>query len=132
MFPGQGSQYVGMLKDMKDVPEVREMLDKSLDILGWDVLQLCLEGPEEKLENTQYTQPAMYIGGLAGLAKLRKEKPECAENPTFVAGLSLGEYPALCAAGVFTFEDGLELVKLRGEAMNEAAGESPQAMLSVA
>merc|ERR1719313_1469759 len=118
---------------MKDVPEVKEMLDKSKDILGWDVLDLCLNGPEEKLENTQYTQPALFIGGLAGIEKLRAENPEAASNPTFVAGLSLGEYTALCAAGVFSFEDGLKLVKLRGEAMQEAATtQGKQLMLSVA
>jgi len=133
MFPGQGSQYVGMLKEMKDDPAVKGMLDKSKEILGWDVLDLCLNGPEEKLANTQYTQPAMYIGGLAGLEKLRKEKPAEASNPTFIAGLSLGEYTALCAAGVFSFEDGLKLVKLRGEAMQEAATtQGKQLMLSVA
>merc|ERR1719217_338155 len=133
LFPGQGSQYVGMLKEMKDEPKVKEMLDKSKEILGWDVLDLYLNGPEEKLENTQYTQPCMYIGGLAGIEKLRKEKPKEASNPTFVAGLSLGEYTALCAAGVFSFEDGLKLVKLRGEAMQEAATtQGKQLMLSVA
>jgi len=133
LFPGQGSQYVGMLKTVKDLPKVKEMLDKSKDILGWDVLELCLNGPEEKLAETKYCQPAMFIGGLAGFEKLRAEKPECADNPTFVAGLSLGEYTALCAAGVFSFEDGLKLVKLRGEAMQEAAANGgPQGMLSVA
>jgi len=96
-------------------------------------LDLCLNGPEEKLEQTQYTQPCMFIGGLAGVEKLRKEKPECAAHPTFVAGLSLGEYTALCVAGVFSFEDGLRLVKLRGEAMQEAATtQGKQLMLSVA
>lgn len=133
LFPGQGSQYVGMLKEMKDEPAVKDMLTKAKDILGWDVLELCLNGPEEKLENTQYCQPCMFIGGLAGLEKLRKEKPDHAEHPTFVAGLSLGEYTALCAAGVFSFEDGLKLVKLRGEAMHEAATtQGKQLMLSVA
>jgi [acyl-carrier-protein] S-malonyltransferase len=133
LFPGQGSQYVGMLKEMKDEPAVKDMLEKSKEILGWDVLDLCLNGPEEKLENTQYTQPAMFIGGLAGVEKLRKDKPECANNPTFLAGLSLGEYTALCVAGVFSFEDGLKLVKIRGEAMQEAATtQGKQAMLSVA
>merc|ERR1719487_2532568 len=110
-----------MLKDMKDDAAVKEMLEKSKEILGWDVLDLCLNGPEDKLEVTSNCQPAMFVGGLAGLAKLRKDKPECADNPTFVAGLSLGEYTALCMAGVLTFEDGLKLVKLRGEAMQEAA-----------
>jgi [acyl-carrier-protein] S-malonyltransferase len=133
LFPGQGSQYVGMLKEMKDVPAVKEMLEKSKEILGWDVLDLCLNGPEEKLAETKYTQPCMFIGGLAGREKLRATKPDDAGKPMYVAGLSLGEYTALCAAGVFTFEDGLKLVKLRGEAMQEAAETGgKQAMLSVA
>lgn len=133
VFPGQGSQYVGMLKEAQDIPAVQDMLQKANEILGWDVLDLCLNGPEEKLEETKHCQPCMFIGGLAGVEKLRIEKPECAGNPTFVAGLSLGEYTALCAAGVFSFEDGLKLVKLRGEAMQEAAtsGTSKQKMLSV-
>merc|ERR1712039_833332 len=133
LFPGQGSQYVGMLKEMKDNPAVKEMLEKSKDILGWDVLDLCLNGPEEKLAETKYCQPAMFIGGLAGREKLRAEKSDCADKPMFIAGLSLGEYTALCAAGVFTFEDGLRLVKLRGEAMQEAAETGgKQLMLSAA
>jgi [acyl-carrier-protein] S-malonyltransferase len=122
-----------MLKEMKDDPAVKSMLEKSKDILGWDVLDLCLNGPEEKLEETKHCQPAMFIGGLAGLEKLRKDKPDAAANPTFVAGLSLGEYTALCVAGVMSFEDGLKLVKLRGEAMQEAATtQGKQLMLSVA
>jgi len=84
------------------------------------------------LENTAYTQPAMFVGGLAAVEKLRQDKPECAANPKFVAGLSLGEYTALCVAGVFGFEDGLKLVKLRGEAMHEASLKGKQLMLSVA
>jgi len=132
LFPGQGSQYMGMLTLMKDDPAVQDMLEKSKEILGWDVLDLCQNGPEEKLEQTQYTQPCMFIGGLAGFEKIKKEKPECA-HPTFVAGLSLGEYTALCVSGVFSFEDGLRLVKLRGEAMQEAATtQGKQLMLSVA
>jgi len=108
-------------------------LDNAKDILGWDVLDLCLNGPEDKLEITSNTQPAMFIGGLAGIEKLKKDKPNEATNPTIVAGLSLGEYTALCHAGVFSFEDGLKLVKLRGEAMQEAAtSQGKQLMLSVA
>merc|ERR1719160_315429 len=122
-----------MLKEIKDEPAVKDMLEKSKEILGWDVLDLCLNGPEEKLAETKYTQPAMFIGGLAGVEKLRKEKPEYTANPTYVAGLSLGEYTALCVSGVFSFEDGLRLVKLRGEAMQEAATtQGKQLMLSVA
>lgn len=132
MFPGQGSQYVKMLEGVMDIPAVKDMLDKSKDILGFDLLDICLNGPEEKLEETRYCQPALFIAGLAGVEKLRLTNPDAAENPTFVAGLSLGEYTALCKAGVFSFEDGLKLVKLRGEAMQEAAAMGKQAMLSVA
>merc|ERR1712151_1288296 len=87
----------------------------------------------EKLVETKYCQPAMFIGGLAGLEKLRIEKPDRVERAAVMAGLSLGEYTALCAAGVLSFEDGLKLVKLRGEAMQEAAENGgKQLMLSVA
>merc|ERR1712050_426430 len=114
------------------MPKVKEMLDKSKDILGYDILEICLNGPETKLEETKYCQPAMFIAGLAGVEKLRGEREEAVSRCQVVAGLSLGEYTALCTAGVFTFEDGLKLVKLRGEAMQAAASASKQAMLSVA
>lgn len=132
LFPGQGSQYVKMLEMVKDIPRVKEMLVKSIDILGYDILQICLQGPEEKLEETRYCQPALFIGGLAGVEKLRQENAAAVEQAKVMAGLSLGEYTALCAAGVFSFEDGLRLVKLRGEAMQEAAAMGEQLMLSVA
>eukprot|EP00747_Dinoflagellata_sp_TGD_P110007 gnl/TRDRNA2_/TRDRNA2_170837_c0_seq46.p1 gnl/TRDRNA2_/TRDRNA2_170837_c0~~gnl/TRDRNA2_/TRDRNA2_170837_c0_seq46.p1 ORF type:complete len:408 (-),score=116.20 gnl/TRDRNA2_/TRDRNA2_170837_c0_seq46:223-1446(-) len=131
-FPGQGSQYVNMLKEVKDMPKVKEMLDKSINILGWDVLELCLNGPEDKLAETKHCQPAMFIGGLAGLEKLKADQPDKVNQAAIMAGLSLGEYTALCAAGVMEFEDALRLVKLRGEAMQEAATVGKQAMLSVA
>jgi len=132
MFPGQGSQYLKMLEEVKDLPAVKQMLLKANEILGWDVLDMCLNGPEEKIEETCNCQPIMFLGGMCGMEKLRAERPEAAERPQLVAGLSLGEYTALCVAGVFTFEDALKLVKLRGEAMQEAANASKQAMLSVA
>lgn len=108
------------------------MLVKANEILGYDILQICSEGPEEKLAETRFCQPAMFIAGLAGLEKLRLEREEAATRFQTSAGLSLGEYTALCAAGVFTFEEGLKLVKIRGEAMQAAANSSKQAMLSVA
>ena len=132
LFPGQGSQYVKMLDGVKDVPEVKEMLSKADSILGYDLLNMCLTGPEEKLAETKYCQPAMFVGGLAGVCKLKSQNLDAAERPRCMAGLSLGEYTALCAAGVLSFEDGLKLVKLRGEAMQEAAQVGKQAMLSVA
>lgn len=132
LFPGQGSQYVKMMAGVKDIPAVQEMLKTAKMVLGMDILELCLKGPEAKLEETQFCQPAMFIAGLAGLEKLRGERAEAVERCQVMAGLSLGEYTALCASGVFTFKDGLELVKLRGEAMQEAASVGKQAMLSVA
>lgn len=132
LFPGQGSQYVGMLKDVQEMPAVKEMLDKAAHILGYDVLELCLNGPEERLESTRFCQPCMYIAGLAGVEVLRRERPDLVERARAVAGLSLGEYTALTVAGVFSFEEGLRLVKLRAEAMQEAAESSPQLMASVA
>lgn len=132
MFPGQGSQYVKMLEKVKDIPAVQDILQKSQTILGWDLLELCLQGPEAKLEETQYCQAVMFVAGLAGYEKLRLEKPQAVDSPMAVCGLSLGEYTALCVAGVIDFEDCLRLVKIRGEAMQEAAAMSKQLMLSVA
>jgi [acyl-carrier-protein] S-malonyltransferase len=108
------------------------MIAKAQPILGFDILDLCLKGPESKLEDTVNCQPAMFIAGLAGVEKLRADREEAVTRCQALAGLSLGEYTALCVAGVFTFEDGLKLVKLRGQAMQEAATSSKQAMLSVA
>jgi len=132
LFPGQGSQYMKMMTSVESIPKVQEMLKSAKDILGWDVLDLCKNGPEAKLEETKFCQPVMFIAGLAGIEKLRGDKPEVVDRFQVAAGLSLGEYTALCAAGVFSFEDGLRLVKLRGEAMQEAATIGKQAMLSVA
>jgi [acyl-carrier-protein] S-malonyltransferase len=132
LFPGQGSQYVGMLKEVMDRPAVKEMLAKAEEILGWDPKELALNGPEDKLSETRFTQPLMLIAGLAALDKLKEEKPDVYDRPQAMAGLSLGEYTALVAAGVLTFEDGLSLVKIRGEAMQRASEATPQAMCSVA
>merc|ERR1712187_556806 len=113
------------------IPKVQELLKKADDILGYSITDMCLKGPEAKLEETQYCQPAMFIAGLAGLEKLRQDNPEAAAHFQVAAGLSLGEYTALCAAGVFTFEDGLTLVQQRGKYMQEAAevGKELDAML---
>merc|ERR1712224_273236 len=127
IFPGQGSQYVKMMLEAQNIPSVADMLRTAKAILGYDILELCLKGPESKLSETEFCQPAMFIGGLAAVEKLKQSKPECVERCQAVAGLSLGEYTALVVAGVFTFEDGLKLVKLRGEAMQEAAAASQQA-----
>jgi len=121
-----------MMKEMVDVPAVKDMIEKAKDILGYDIAEICISGPESKLEQTQYWQPAMFIAGLAGLEKLRLESPDVVSRASVMAGLSLGEYTALCAAGVMSFEDCLKIVKLRGEAMQEASEKPKQIMLSIA
>jgi len=132
LFPGQGSQYVGMLKDVMGRPSVKSLLDRAQTILRWDPRDLCLNGPAEKLEETQYCQPIMFLAGLAAVEVLRESRPDVVDRCFCMAGLSLGEYTAITAAGVLTFEDGLKLVQLRAEAMQEASKRTPQAMCSVA
>mmetsp|Transcript_17567 Transcript_17567/g.55324 ORF Transcript_17567/g.55324 Transcript_17567/m.55324 type:complete len:555 (-) Transcript_17567:137-1801(-) len=132
LFPGQGSQYVGMLKEQLERPSVKVMLEKAKEILGWDPKELALNGPEQKLSETKYCQPLMFIAGLAAREILKETKPDVYERPQATAGLSLGEYTAVVAAGVLSFEDGLRLVQIRGEAMQQATDLVPQAMCSVA
>jgi len=124
-----------MMKSLKDLEPVKEMLKKANDILGYDMLDLMLNGPEDKLERTNYCQPAMYIAGLAAVEQLKVDDPDQVSRCMALAGLSLGEYTALTVAGVFDFETGLKLVKARGEAMDfetSKQGAPKQAMLSVA
>lgn len=122
LMPGQGSQYVGMLRNVQDMPAVQVMLEKAKAILNYDILDVMLNGPEEKLASTIFCQPAMYIANLAAIERLKADEPEKVVRCTAFAGLSVGEYSALTAAGVFDFETGLKLVKARAEAMDfEAA-----------
>mmetsp|Transcript_96033 Transcript_96033/g.296164 ORF Transcript_96033/g.296164 Transcript_96033/m.296164 type:complete len:561 (+) Transcript_96033:95-1777(+) len=132
LFPGQGSQYVGMLKDCVNIPAVKEMLATAEKVLGWDLKELCLKGPENQLSETKYCQPAMFVAGMAAIEVMRESKKDTVERPQAVAGLSLGEYTAICAAGVLDFEDALKLVKLRAEAMQGATEAVAQCMCSVA
>jgi len=133
MFPGQGSQYVGMMKDCMDLPGVQAMLKEANKILGWDVKELVLSGPAAKLEETKFCQPVMFIAGMAALEVMKAgDKKEEVDRCQAVAGLSLGEYTAICAAGVLSFGETLKLVKIRAEAMQKATDLCPQAMCSVA
>lgn len=128
IFPGQGSQSVGMGKDLYDSrPEARAVLDQVDAVLGRPLLETLFHGPEDRLKDTFNTQPALYAVGLAALAALRAE----GIGPDVVAGHSLGEYCALQAAGVFSFADGLRLVQARASAMAEAAQAQPGAMAAI-
>ncbi|CAM4420743.1 MAG: Polyketide biosynthesis malonyl CoA-acyl carrier protein transacylase PksC [Legionella sp.] len=113
VFPGQGSQAIGMGKDLFN--DFTPLINEADEILGYSITQLCLEDPQKRLNNTQYTQPALFtISALSFLKKLQENE----KQPDFFMGHSLGEYNALFAAGVFDFATGLQLVKKRGELMS--------------
>ena len=131
LFPGQGSQCVGMLKSIAHVPEVRSMCDRASAILGYDLLDVCVNGPKSKLDDTAFAQPALFVAGLAAAEKLRADSPDVVRRCSRVAGLSLGEYTALVFAGAMSFEDGLRVVKARAESMKAAAEAGDHGMLSV-
>ena len=117
VFPGQGSQKVGMGDTLFD--EFSDLTARADAVLGYSIKDLCLNDPNEVLSKTQYTQPALYV--VNALSYLKKVQ-ETGSTPDFVAGHSLGEYNALFAAGAFDFETGLKLVKKRGELMSQASG----------
>lgn len=132
LFPGQGAQHVGMGKAIVEKSAAaRALFDQANQILGYDLAKLCFEGPEEKLNTTEVSQPAIYVTSLACLEVLKAEQPGVIEKCTLTAGLSLGEYTALVFAGAMSFADGLRVVKKRGEAMQAASDATPSGMVSI-
>ena len=132
LFPGQGAQNVGMGRKLAEsLPAVRQLFDRAAEILGYDLAQLCFEGPAEELDSTVYSQPALFVTSLAAIESLRASKPDVPLACEAAAGLSLGEYTALVYAGVMDFETGLRVVQERGAAMQEAADATPSAMVSI-
>lgn len=133
MFPGQGAQFVGMCADVvKDVPAAKALFDEASEILGYDLLQVCTEGPKEKLDSTVISQPAIFVASMAAVEKLKQEEgQEALDAATCAMGLSLGEYSALCFAGALSFADGVKITKARGEAMQAASDAVDTGMVSV-
>jgi len=128
LFPGQASQYVGMAQDLcEKFSLARELFSRANQVLGFDIQQICFAGPEEKLTQTDVTQPAIFIHS-AIVTRLLVEKGML---PDMVAGHSLGEYSALFAAGVLDFDEALLLVKRRGELMQRAGVENPGTMAAI-
>jgi [acyl-carrier-protein] S-malonyltransferase len=126
IFPGQGSQYVGMGRDFfENDPESRALFRHADALLGFELSTLCFDGPEEELRQTCNTQPAIFLQSMVALRKMTGRKPD------MVAGHSLGEYSALVAAGALSFEDGLQLVRLRGELMQKAGEEQRGTMAAI-
>lgn len=131
LFPGQGSQTVGMGGELAAQFHVaRQTFKEADDVLGFDLSRLCFEGPEAELTDTINAQPALYTAGIAALRTLYEEL-EGGFRPAYVAGHSLGELTALTAAGALSFPDGLRLVRRRGELMRAADEHSPGGMTAL-
>ena len=127
VFPGQGSQYVGMTQKIPESAVKKELFNKASEILGFDLFEICEKGPQETITSTDVTQPALFtVSAIYDV--LLKEK---GINRDIVAGHSVGEYAALFSANAISFETGLKLVRTRGLLMKEASNRSPGKMLAV-
>ena len=132
LFAGQGSQYIGMGKDLyESFPESKAVFDKADKVLGFALSKLCFEGPLEELVKTHNSQPAILTVSIAALEAFKTVPNVHISAPSYVAGLSLGEYSALVAAEAISFEDAVYLVRQRGEFMQEEAEKKPGKMLSL-
>jgi [acyl-carrier-protein] S-malonyltransferase len=130
LFPGQGAQYVGMGRDIVQAyPEAAAVFEKANSIVEYDLRAICFDGPADKLNSTAVSQPAIFTVSVA-ILEVMKSRPVTVDMvPAAMAGLSMGEYTALYAAGLMSFEDGLKLVQRRGGAMQAASEMSEGAML---
>lgn len=129
VFPGQGSQIVGMGKDLAEaIPECRALFDRANELLGYDLASICFEGPQEELNKSNHAQLGIFVTSAAALKAM-----DLKQSLEFdvVAGHSLGEWTALYAAGVVSFEETIKILKARGEFMQAAAEANPGAMLAV-
>ena len=130
LFAGQGAQFVGMGRDLAEShPTAKALIDQADEALGYSLSKICFFGPEEELVRTEHAQPAIYLVGWAALQLLKEQVPGLAFDAT--AGLSLGEFTALAAADALGFEDGLRVVRRRGEVMQEACEASAGGMAAI-
>jgi malonyl CoA-acyl carrier protein transacylase len=132
LFPGQGAQTVGMgVALAEQFPESRKLFDRASSLLGYDLLTLCGDGPADRLNSTEHSQPALMVCSLAALEKLKENAPELVSSCNVAAGLSLGEYTALVFADAIDFDTGIRLVHQRGKAMQQASDAVPGGMVSI-
>jgi [acyl-carrier-protein] S-malonyltransferase len=132
LFPGQGAQALGMGKQLcETLPAARQLFDEASQILGYDLTDVCWNGPVERLNSTVVSQPALFVASLAALESLKTTDAISVNLCSAAAGLSLGEYTALTFAGAMSFQDGLRVVQKRGEAMQAASDANPSGMVSL-
>ena len=131
LFPGQGSQYVGMGNKLHEFSECKDIFTKADEALGFSISSICSEGPEEKLKLTEFTQPAIVTHSIALFQKLKTILSNKDIKIDRVLGHSVGEYPALVAAGVLKFEDAVKAVNLRGKYMQEAVAPGDGKMYAI-
>ena len=130
VFPGQGSQIVGMGKDFAEaIPACKALFDQANEILGYDLSSLCFEGPQEELNKSNHAQLGLFVASAAAYRALELQQPEFEYD--LLAGHSLGEWTALYVSGVVGFEDTIKILRARGEAMQAACEKNPGAMLAV-
>lgn len=131
LFPGQGSQYVGMGQNLLKFPGARDIFELANEVLKYDLLKICLEGPTSTLNKTIHCQPAVMVISLAALEKLKEERPNVIDNCAATSGFSLGEITALVFAGAIPFDKALRLVQTRAEAMQAACESVEGGMLTI-
>ncbi|WP_372807146.1 ACP S-malonyltransferase [Pontiella sp.] len=130
VFPGQGSQIVGMGKDLAEaIPECKALFDQANEILGYDLAAICFDGPQDELNKSNHAQLGIFVCSAAAFKALELKQPDLQFD--LLAGHSLGEWTALYVAGVVGFEDAIKVLKARGEFMQAACVENPGAMLAV-
>ncbi|CAI5441169.1 unnamed protein product [Caenorhabditis angaria] len=131
LFPGQGAQFVGMGKKLMEIAAAKAIFDEASEVLGYDMLKLCLDGPKDKIEQTLYCQPAVVTSSVAAFEALKSQDDSIEENLTDTAGFSVGEYSAMVAGGIISFSDAIKIVKTRAEAMSECSKLVKSGMVTV-